>query len=69
MYLWLEQIASREGIPYEEFQQNPYTVLCTTSMGGHLAWFESSGGRWFVKPVSDAVDMVDMGPGGSSRLL
>lgn len=25
--------------------------MCTTSLGGHLSWFESGGGRWFAKPV------------------
>jgi len=40
-----------EAIPYEEFKQNPFTILCTTSLGGHLSWFEWGGGRWFVKPI------------------
>ena len=40
-----------EGVPVEEFNRNPYTVLCTTAHGGHLACFEADGGRWFVKPV------------------
>ncbi len=46
------QIAVKEAIPFEEFRQNPFVVLCTTSLGGHLSWFESGGGRWFAKPVS-----------------
>ena len=45
------QIAVEKALPYDEFKANPYTVLCTTSTGGHLAWFERGGGRWFVKPV------------------
>ena len=48
------QVASPKAIPYDEFRVNPHTVLCTTSLGGHLGWFESGGGRWFVKPVSTA---------------
>ncbi|KAI9841043.1 MAG: hypothetical protein M1838_003793 [Thelocarpon superellum] len=47
-----DPVAPKKGIPYEEFTQNPYAVLCTTSKGGHLAWFESDGGRWFVKPIT-----------------
>lgn len=47
------QIALKEAIPYGEFQQNPHTVLCTTSLGGHLCWFESGGGRWHAKPVNN----------------
>jgi uncharacterized protein len=40
-----------EAVPYEEFKQNPYTVHCSTSLGGHLAWFEIGGSRWFSRPV------------------
>lgn len=46
------KIAVNAAIPYQEFKQNPYAVLCTTSLGGHLSWFENNGGRWFAKPVS-----------------
>ncbi|KAK5242974.1 hypothetical protein LTR16_008169, partial [Cryomyces antarcticus] len=45
-----DPIAVKEAIPYEEFEQNPYTVLCTTTTGGHLSWFESGGQRWFARP-------------------
>lgn len=51
-----DPIAVKEAIPYEEIQQNPYTVLCTTSTGGHLSWFEVGGGRWHAKPVGSIVD-------------
>ncbi|EPE02954.1 alpha beta hydrolase fold family [Ophiostoma piceae UAMH 11346] len=47
-----DPIAVEAGIPYGEFALNPYTVLCVTSMGGHLSWFETGGGRWHAKPVS-----------------
>lgn len=47
-----DPIAPKECLPYREVTANPYLVLCTTDMGGHLSWFESGGGRWFVKPVS-----------------
>lgn len=46
-----DPIAVHEALPFEEFKQNPMTVLLTTSLGGHLSWFESGGGRWFAKPV------------------
>jgi len=48
----MSQVAVKEALPYQEITQNPYAVLCTTSLGGHLSWFETGGGRWFVKPVS-----------------
>lgn len=34
-----------------EVQQTPYAILCVTSMGGHLSWFEGNGGRWHARPV------------------
>ncbi|KAF4977640.1 hypothetical protein FZEAL_5862 [Fusarium zealandicum] len=48
-----DPIAVKEAIPFEEFQQNPNTILLTTSLGGHLCWFETGGGRWFPKPVAN----------------
>ncbi|EHL01640.1 putative esterase [Glarea lozoyensis 74030] len=46
-----DPIASKEALPYQEVQKNPYTVLCTTSLGGHLSWFELGGGRWHSRPA------------------
>lgn len=47
-----DPIACDEAVPYEEIKQNPFVVLCATSGGGHLSWFELGGGRWHAKPVS-----------------
>ena len=47
-----DPIATDEAVPYEEIRQTPYVVLCATSGGGHLSWFELGGGRWHAKPVS-----------------
>ena len=58
MSISVSQIAVKEGLPYEEFKQTPYAVLCTTSLGGHLSWFESGGNRWFAKPVSKHLLLV-----------
>ncbi|RDW89448.1 alpha hydrolase-22 [Coleophoma cylindrospora] len=46
-----DPIANKEALPYEEMKQNPYAVMCTTSLGGHLSWFEIGGGRWHAKPA------------------
>ena len=32
--------------------QTPYGVMLTTAWGGHLAWFEVGGTRWFTKPIT-----------------
>ncbi|KAF2491863.1 AB-hydrolase YheT [Lophium mytilinum] len=46
-----DPIACNEAIPYEEFKLNPFAVLCATSMGGHLGWFQIGGKRWFAQAV------------------
>ncbi|KAK1051704.1 hypothetical protein LTR33_014537 [Friedmanniomyces endolithicus] len=46
-----DPIACDEACPYEEIRQNPYVVMCATSGGGHLSWFELGGGRWHAKPA------------------
>ncbi|KAF2464616.1 medium-chain fatty acid ethyl ester synthase/esterase 1 [Lindgomyces ingoldianus] len=48
-----DPVSSIEAIPYEEFKQNPYTVLCTTNWGGHLSWFQLGGERWFASAVAE----------------
>ncbi|KAK4195803.1 Alpha/Beta hydrolase protein [Triangularia verruculosa] len=53
-----DPIAVREAIPYQEFAVNPYTVLCTTSLGGHLSWFEIGGGRWHPKPICNFLNAM-----------
>ena len=47
-----DPVASAEGLPRIEMQQTPYGVLCTTTLGGHLSWFELGGGRWFAKATT-----------------
>lgn len=46
------KIAVDEAVPREEIKKNPYVVLCSTSLGGHLSWFEIGGNRWFARAVS-----------------
>ncbi|EEH50202.2 uncharacterized protein PADG_06281 [Paracoccidioides brasiliensis Pb18] len=47
-----DPISVKEALPYNEIKQTPYGVMCTTSWGGHLSWFEFGGTRWFTKPVT-----------------
>ena len=47
-----DPIAVAEALPRNEMEQNPYGVLCMTSLGGHLSWSEIGGGRWFARVVS-----------------
>ncbi|KAI0598039.1 Alpha/Beta hydrolase protein [Biscogniauxia sp. FL1348] len=46
-----DPIAARAALPFAEARANPNVVLCTTSLGGHLGWFEMGGGRWHAKPI------------------
>ncbi|KAL8409942.1 hypothetical protein RB594_008142 [Gaeumannomyces avenae] len=63
LILTIRQIAVDEAVPYEEFKQNPFTVHCSTSLGGHLSWFEFGGGRWHKRPVCSLTKpMVDILP-------
>ena len=47
-----DPIVCDEAIPRQEFLQTPYAVLCTTSLGGHLSWFETGGGRWMARATT-----------------
>ncbi|TAQ85060.1 hypothetical protein B7494_g6617 [Chlorociboria aeruginascens] len=53
-----DPIVADESLPYEEVKQNPYTILCTTSLGGHLAWYENGGSRWHAKPAANFLNKM-----------
>jgi predicted alpha/beta-fold hydrolase len=46
-----DPIVNDAAVPYEEVKKNPYAVMCTTSLGGHLSFFELGGGRWYTTAV------------------
>lgn len=52
------KIVSHETLPYPEFKTNPYAVLLTTTMGGHLSWFEVGGTRWHAKPTVNFLNYI-----------
>jgi hypothetical protein len=47
-----DPIVPKECIPFENFNLNTFCILCTTTRGGHIGWFQSGGARWFTKTVS-----------------
>jgi uncharacterized protein len=55
-----DPVVIHEALPYEEVQVTPYVVLCVTSLGGHLGWFELGGGRWFVKAVCPLLHVFEI---------
>jgi len=46
-----DPISANEAVPYQEIKQNPYVVMCATSGGGHLGWYEWGGGRWHARAI------------------
>lgn len=46
-----DPIACDKAAPYDECEANPWTFMAATGGGGHIGWFEWSGGRWFPKPI------------------
>ncbi|KAI0471082.1 Alpha/Beta hydrolase protein [Xylariaceae sp. FL0804] len=53
-----DPIATHLALPLHEARQNPNVVLCTTSLGGHLGYFESDGGRWHAKPICNFLNRM-----------
>ncbi|OOF91125.1 hypothetical protein ASPCADRAFT_211407 [Aspergillus carbonarius ITEM 5010] len=53
-----DPIATAKALPFQEMTKTPYGVMMTTSWGGHLGWFELGGGRWFVKPVLNFLNLM-----------
>ncbi|TQV93568.1 hypothetical protein V2A60_010035 [Cordyceps javanica] len=53
-----DPIALDGALPYQEFRQNPNTIMLTTSLGGHLCWFEWGGSRWLTKPVNNFLNHI-----------
>ncbi|WEW61958.1 hypothetical protein PRK78_007458 [Emydomyces testavorans] len=53
-----DPISVKEALPYLEIEQTPYGVMCTTTWGGHLSWFECGGSRWFTKPVTEFLNKM-----------
>ncbi|CAH00427.1 putative carboxylic ester hydrolase [Kluyveromyces lactis] len=46
-----DPIVGCEALPYREVQSNPYTLMLTTTRGGHIGWFDMNLDRWYVKPL------------------
>ncbi|KAL2069341.1 hypothetical protein VTL71DRAFT_15679 [Oculimacula yallundae] len=59
-----DPIVPEECLPFANARLNPYCVLCTTTLGGHLGWFELGGNRWVTRAaerfLNSLVDDFDM---------
>lgn len=54
-----DPITGHRTLPRAEVALNPYVLLVTTSIGGHLGWFRLNGSRWYPKPVSQLFAELD----------
>ncbi|PNS21492.1 hypothetical protein CAC42_1271 [Sphaceloma murrayae] len=53
-----DPIAPKQSVPYEEVLHTPWLTICSTSLGGHLSWFELGGGRWHARTASAFLDKM-----------
>ncbi|KAJ3348248.1 hypothetical protein HDU83_001435 [Entophlyctis luteolus] len=55
-----DPIALKSVIPYSDVLGNPYLILATTRVGGHIGWFEGTffPKRWFPEPVMEFVKVM-----------
>lgn len=54
-----DPIVHEDCIPYLEAMKNPYVILSTTSLGGHIGWFQPGGKRWFPPVISEFFKSFD----------
>lgn len=54
-----DPIVGNRTLPYSEVVLNPFTVMVTTSQGGHLGWFTCYGKRWYVEPICKLFSQLD----------
>ncbi|KAF3994083.1 hypothetical protein FT663_00103 [Candidozyma haemuli var. vulneris] len=47
-----DPVVGDKSLPYPEVSLNPYTFMVTTSVGGHLGWFNLQLNRWYPDPIS-----------------
>lgn len=54
-----DPITGNKSLPEPEVRENPYTMMVTTSVGGHLGWFDYLGRRWYPVPLSKLFKELD----------
>lgn len=50
-----DPICGFRSSPVQESPINPYTTVVTTSIGGHLGWFDYKNDRWYPKPIAKLI--------------
>lgn len=54
-----DPITGSRSLPELEVRENPYTFMVTTSVGGHLGWFDILGRRWYAAPLAKLFKELD----------
>lgn len=54
-----DPITGFRTLPQDEVKQNPYALLITTTIGGHLGWFNVTGRRWYPNPLARLFQQMD----------
>lgn len=54
-----DPIIGYRTLPFNEVKLNPFTSLVTTTIGGHLGWFDYQGKRWYADPISKLFKELD----------
>ncbi|VVT50818.1 uncharacterized protein SAPINGB_P002890 [Magnusiomyces paraingens] len=57
-----DPIVHKDCIPYKEAIKNPYILLATTSLGGHIGWFKRGNQLWYppvITKIFSALDSID----------
>lgn len=54
-----DPISSFSSIPKSEIKLNPFTMLISTSIGGHIGWFDYKGDRWNSAPSARLFKELD----------
>lgn len=55
-----DPIVHHDCIPYKEAAKNPYLVLSTTSLGGHIGWFQPGNKLWYPPVISKFFKTLDI---------
>lgn len=55
----LDDPITGSSLPYVDLKCNPFLIMVTTTMGGHLGWFKSNGTRWYVNPLCKLYHVLD----------
>lgn len=54
-----DPVVGNRTLPYDDVKYNPFTNLITSTIGGHLGWFDYKFNKWYSAPLSAVFKEVD----------